>query len=293
MSGHISRFQKNVIEQWIACGLVAPSRILDAGCGPLTLERRLSLPVFGVDINRHMLELGSGLSPHHGTNTTVGQLTELPAEWSATFELTVASMVLDLTSLSDPSHGLPERVRILQEFVRVTNPHGLVWLTWSDNCHTSATFEAWTHALERAGCHIRHELTGAVHATDHEEQPCQFWSLVFSPAATMPAFSDPDMLKFAFEVERSVERNRGRASSPKLPKTKRHVTHERFEVTTAKGPLVDAQAAKGAVVSELIRWMNTGVTTRRLHRATMDVATLFACDWRMLRELQRRGIIRK
>ncbi len=291
MSGHISRFQKTVIEQWIACGLITPTRILDAGCGPLTLERRLFLPVYGVDLNRHMLELGSGLSSHHGVNATVGRLSELPSEWKGKFELTVATMVLDLTSLKEPSHGEPERVRILQELVRVTDPHSLVWLTWSYNCHTPETFQAWVEALEQAGCKIRSELTGLVQATDHEEQPCEFWSLAFSPHGKTPTFVRPELLRFAFEIERMKDRKGGVAKPPKPPKTKRRVAHERFAVTTATGQLTDVDAAKAAALNELLRWMNAGVQTRKLHPATIDLAAHFARDWRVLRALQEQGLI--
>lgn len=292
MSGHISRFMKTVIEKWIACGLITPSRILDAGCGPLTLERRLSLPVFGIDMNSQMLELASGLSPHHGVNASVGVLSELPATWDKKFELTTATMVLDLTSLKDKSHGLPERVRIMRELVRVTDPHGLVWLTWSNNCHTTESFQAWVEAIEQAGCKIRHELTGLVHATDHEEQPCEFWSLVFSPHANMPTFPRPEMLRFAFEIERLKERKGGRAKPPKPPKIKKRVTHERFEVTTSHGPIADAQAAKDAAVNELVRWANAGVTSRKLHPVDLDLTTLFPNDWRTLHRLAELGVIK-
>lgn len=292
MSGHISRCMKTVIEKWIACGLIIPTGILDAGCGPLTLERRLAQPVYGVDINRHMLELGSGLSPHHGNNASVGGLSELPADWTGKFELTVASMVLDLTSLSDQSHGLPERVRILQELTRVTNPHGLMWLTWSSNCHTAETFQAWVEAFEQAGCKIRPELTGSVHATDHEEQPCEFWSLVFSPNAKMLTFARPEMLRFAFEVERTKERRGGRAKPPKPPKAKKRVAHERFAIVTPSGPLADAEAAKTAATNELLRLTSGSKQARKLHPATIDVTSLFGNDWRVLQKLVEHGVIK-
>lgn len=289
-SGHVSRFQKTVIDRMAAVGMVSLDRVLDAGCGPLTLERRLDAPVHGIDMNPHMIDLGKPLSPHRGTRARVGLLTGMPAEWDGKFHLTNASLVLDFSTLEDDGAGEPERLRILSELVRVTHPHGLVWLTWNESTHTEQTLGLWSDALAASGMALVPELCGEVRAVDHDEQSFAFWSLAFSPNGNAPRFRRADTFRFAFEMER-VHRKRGRRDNGGTPPKKRKIRHERFEVMTSSGSVTDAQAAQQSILREVSRWARCGITDRRLSRGAAALIDELGCDWRILRRLHELGII--
>ena len=164
-------------------GLVHAEGILDAGCGPLTLERYLDQSVHGIDMNPHMIELARTHSPWQGKNARVGYLSELPEEWTGKFELTVASLVLHWTSLRHVRGTLPDRMRILQQLVRITHPHGYVWLTFPLSVMTQPVLARWVRAFSRMGFVIIKELTGLVRARDvvARKRPFMFWSIYFSP----------------------------------------------------------------------------------------------------------------
>lgn len=289
-SGHIARFMRRVLNRWQECGLIASERILDAGCGPLTLERYLNVPVCGVDLNPSMLEVGRGESPFGGPHAIEGRLSALPEEWTGRFEVTVASMVMDLT---DPHMRgrKSERVQILQELTRVTNPHGLVWLTWNASAHTDETFDAWQRGLREAGAKIRGEMTGRVVATDEPQHPFSFWSLVFTANGAPLRFADSNAFLHAFEVPRQKRRGRPRQQE-QPPSIGKRVVHDRFAIEQDGASMEDAQAADKALLEELRRWSAAGLKGRKLHRPLAEVVRHFSHDWRLLVELQRLDVIR-
>ncbi len=289
-SGHVSRFQKTVIDRMTAVGMVSLDRVLDAGCGPLTLERQLDAPVCGIDMNPHMIDLGKALSPHRGEHARVGMLSGMPAEWDRKFHLTNASLVLDFSSIEGGDGEEPERLRILRELVRVTHPHGLVWLTWNESTHTAQTLGLWGDALSASGMALLPELCGEVRAVDHDEQPFAFRSLAFSPNGSMPRFRRIEDFRFAFELER-IHRKRGRRHNGSPPPKKRKIRHERFEVLTSGGAVTDAHAARQSILREVRRWATSGVRDRRLARGVVALLDELGSDWRVLRRLHELGII--
>ncbi|TAK04760.1 methyltransferase domain-containing protein [Patescibacteria group bacterium] len=289
-SGHVARFQKTVIDRMTAVGMVDPDRILDGGCGPLTLERRLNAPVHGIDMNPHMIELGKALSPHQGKNASVGRLSAMPKMWKHAFHLVCASLVLDFSSIDAGGADGPERLRILRELVRVAHPHGMIWLTWNESTHTDQTLAAWSDAIARTGMSLVPGLCGLVRATDHREQPFAFWSLAFSPNGLEPRFPRVDDFRFAFELER-VRRKRGGNGNGGTPPKKRRIQHERFEVLTADGAVTDAEASRQSILREVSRWAAQGVRDRRLGRDASILLEELGSDWRVLRRLHELGII--
>lgn len=289
-SGHIARFMRTVLSRWQEHGMVSKERILDAGCGPLTLERSLEAPVHGIDMNASMIETGRTVSAFAGRNARCGVLSGMPEEWTNLFEVSVASMVLDLTDPKPRPQG-SERFRILRELVRVTDPHGLIWLTWNASAHTDESFESWRNGLTAAGAKIRDELTGRVEATDAPQHPFSFWSLVFTANGKKLRFDDRDAFRHAFEVPRRKKhiRSKHRETPPSMEK---RFVHEHFTIFRGQVSVDDTRAADQAVVSELMRWSAEGLLGRKLHRPLADVTRAFSGDWRLLAELQRRGVIR-
>lgn len=294
--GDVANCMRNVICEWASVGMVDLERILDAGCGPLTLERWLNAPVYGIDMNPFMIELGKAASTLQGPNAQVGFLSELSSSWTEKFDLVVASLVIDYSSLQELSYGEPERVRILRELIRVCNPHGLIWLTWNSSYQDKRCLDQWINALKAEGCTIRPELTGKIRAIDNPRRPCEFWSLVFSPNGAQPLLTDHELYRLPFEFTREKEK-RGSRGKRDMPPQRIRVTHRAFEVINDEAICGDVNAAKQAALQEALRWANAGVG-RRIKNGQERLAELIyerSSDrrnaWRILARLQELGII--
>lgn len=297
--GDVANFMRNVIREWTRVGIVDPSKILDAGCGPLTLERWLNAPVCGVDMNPHMIELGKAASPLGGPHARVGLLSDLSSEWSGMFNLVAASLVIDYSSLDEESHGEPERLRILRELCRVCDPHGLVWFTWNRSYQNEDCLADWTKALEIEGFVVRRELTGMIQAVDHPEKPCEFWSLLFSPNGATPVFADRERYRLPFELERRKEKRGSRRRRRDRPPQRLRVMHEQFEIVRDDGSNGDVDAAKKVAMEEVMRWTSRGSTGRRVTRGQNELEKLVYEQipdqrnaWRILARLHELGVLR-
>ncbi|TSC76634.1 MAG: hypothetical protein G01um101431_767 [Parcubacteria group bacterium Gr01-1014_31] len=263
-SGHIARFMQPAIEAMQQQGGLVDSTgvtILDAGCGPLTLERRLAQPVYGVDMNRHMIELAKPKSPCGGCNVHVGFLSQLPAEWTGRFELTVASLVLDWTSIESEVGREPDRLTVLRELVRVTHPvAGHVWITVTHRSLTSELFQGWVAALEQQGFEIVRDFTALFRSKDHEpgQVPFEFWSICFSPKGKQLTLVDPQALRFTFEQSRTKKKRSADGDDDQLrsPKVQRMVKYQKFEAVHRSGEIVQqSDAIERAVSGEVVRLM--------------------------------------
>ncbi|MDZ4284545.1 MAG: methyltransferase domain-containing protein, partial [Patescibacteria group bacterium] len=286
-SGHITRFIVEVVRKLEADGLVELERILDAGCGPLTLERSLAAPVYGVDLNAAMIETGRSASLHAGENARVGALSEMPAEWTHLFELTVCSLVLDWSSVA-------ERTKILGELVRVTHPHGRILLTLTRTQLTEALLHAWTEALQEMDCVVIEELTGLVRALDGSnaaKERFQFWSICFSPNGRPFRAQNPDAFRLAFEVERSKIRrgdeNGNSGHHEKEVLEHRGVVYREFEVVQRSGVALQAErAGELAAAHEVGRAIAApDLGGWKFHRTPANL------HWRVLQELVARGLV--
>jgi hypothetical protein len=295
--GDVANYMRNVIREWERVGVVNLDRILDAGCGPLTLERWLNAPVYGVDMNPHMIALGKAASALGGPHVRVGFLSELPAEWSGMFDLVAASLVIDYSSLDELSQGEPERLRILRELVRVCHPHGLVWLTWNSSYQDEVCLGNWVRALTAEGAVVRRELTGKIRALDNPQKPCEFWSLVFSPNGTHPGFTDPEPYRLPFELMRERDKRGSRGKRDTSPQRIR-LSHEQFEVIGLDQTRRDIDAAKRAVMEEVMRWTRTSASERRVTRGQEELVKLIYEQipdkrnaWRVLARLHELGVL--
>ncbi len=294
-SGHISRFMCNALTGGLIPGgiLDDPRLILDAGCGPATMARRLELPVVGVDMNPWMVSLAKETDPANTVNTTVGRLSELPDEWDKRFRMTVSSMVLDWTEL-DQSETEPERLRVLNRLIQVTDPYGLIWLTFNSSSMKPAHYASWVQMLQRAGCEIL-PLSGWItpRGMGGKKKPkFDFWSILFSPNGRKIRLTDGNSLLLAFEVDRTTYK-RGGHRKPKREVKKKQPEYSRFDVVN---PLVrgkpfveDTVAIKRTLLKELNRGASKpGAKPVAVGGKAME---LFGGDWRTLEALRTRGII--
>lgn len=294
-SGHISRFLSRAIDEFVKAGLIRDERCLDAGCGPLTMARRRNTPWHSIDMNPHMIAAGRQLAGNLAEHARVGFLSELPEEWTGRFDLVVASLVLHFSSRSAVRHAEPERLRILRELTRVTNPHGLLWLMWNEGYQTDETFLSWVEGFTREGFTM-HPLSGLVHATEAPTtQPFRCWSLLVSPDGHVPTFASTDPFRFPFELtRRKMIHGRDPDRDRPPPKdTRERKAYQYFEVrdVRTRTATADIAAARTVAVAEFQRIVaaaNAGKTIdRKLHGVPQELAS----NWRVIEELQRRGIL--
>lgn len=271
--GHIARFMGQVIRRFQGSDLLEPRDILDAGCGPLTLERTLQQPVYGIDMNESILQMARGLSPFQGVNARVGLLTQLPREWQCRFDLVVASLVVDWASLRKlTKEKVPIRKAMLQQLVGATSKTGRVWLTFTDRAMNRSVLGTWCAMLEKNEHRVIGNLTGLVEATDHKDRPFSFWSLCFCPEGKPLKVVGKDDLALTFDQSRTVVKRGKEKTEAQLPSAPKQIRHEQFVVHRVDGMRLAAdEAAMQAAISEQER-----------------LARLAAAPWRALLEMKRR-----
>lgn len=286
--GNIARYMTRHILKLAEIGLVDTANILDAGCGPLTLERYVNAPLFSIDMNQTMIDLGKNVSPHGGVNARVGYISKMPAEWTGKFQVVASSLVLDMTSLSNQVRGLPERLFILKELSRVCDPNGFIWLTWNISSQTDETLRNWKAGLNKAGFHVIEDLSGLVRSTDKPDHKFEFWSLAFRPTEQGKIkFGSPDDFKFAFEFARRRRKTGGKGRPPVA--SNGGVGHSEFEVVRNGGSVSDQQATIRVVSSELERL--AGQNFVGLGKLNQDkILELLGNNWRILEALRKLGV---
>lgn len=270
-SGHISRCMEIAVNELEKQEPVHSGEdIFDAGCGPLTFERRLNRPVYGVDMNPHMIEIGRVHSSKQGVNARVGFLSRLPREWTGKFRLTVCSLALHW-SLRDA-----ERMAILSELVRVTHPlGGRIWIASAESTMDRELHTQWVEAFRSLNFVIVEEFTGLIRALDTHgsKQRFQFWSLCFSPNGQRFLSQNHRVYRFLHEEERR-KYIRGDGRSKKRQGWEHDpVLHRSFEVVGISGERLPlAEAARLATQKQRDR--------------------LAGQSWRVLAKLQQRGILK-
>lgn len=274
-SGHISRCMEPVILEFEKGTGILPEEILDAGCGPLTLERRLNQPVYGIDMNPYMIELGRMQSPHKGMNAEVGYLSRLPCEWIGKFGFVICALVLHWSST--------ERRAILSELVRVASQAGIIWIAVAESMLDQNLLQRWADALQDLEYVIVEELTGLVRSRDGgtKGRQFQFWSLCFTPNGKPFTPKSPKDFRFLFEEERMKYDEGGSEDVSVTPRVPEQVIHHSFEIIGLNGERLAAQEAAQRVVQQISATRVTTDTGRKEPRIRPD-------DWRTYVRLQKR-----
>ncbi|MBI2473404.1 methyltransferase domain-containing protein [Candidatus Uhrbacteria bacterium] len=290
-SGHIARHMRYVLQQGLIPGgiLTDSTRILDAGCGPATLARTLQMPVTGVDLNPWMITVAREANPELTLNCQVGTVSQLPPSWTGRFRLSVCSMVLDWTQLGTIQDS--QRIKALMELIRVTDPHGLIWLTFNEKALDESLFKTWTQALKKSGCELS-PLTGFVVPVEQagkKKPDFAFWSIVFTAAGHHLTPFDPLSFRFRFELEQMKYKQAKTGYSSKSSKDLEPTCYERFVI---KDPgayeTSDTVGVRQTLLTELTRWSKVEGKPINISQQVTD---LFGADWRILQQLQKRGII--
>lgn len=295
-SGHISRFLSKEVDELASHGLITDEarRCFDAGCGPCTMARRRGKAWAGIDMNPHMLAVVRDTAPNLVTNSSVGHLSQLPTEWTDRFELVVCSLVLHFSSLEPVKHQEPERLRILRELVRVTNPYGLLWLTWNHGYQTDQTFLSWEEGFRREGFAVVRELSGLVRATEApSRQPYVFWSLLVTPNGATPLFRDVDVFRFPFELtRRRVVQPRDNEPGPKPDGKPERRIYQQFEVVDVRtrSSITDREAASRAAATEVQRIIAAVGAGKTIGRKLGNLPPDLISNWRVLEQMRAQGI---
>lgn len=276
-------------------GIVAGADgIADIMCGPGTLARYLGIPVHGVDLNPAMIRVATELAPALAANLRVGRASALPPEWTGAFRLTTCSLGLDWTS-GELDGQTTERLRVLNELVRVTDPHGILWITLNRWSLSDAHFAAWANGFEAGGFSVL-PLSGRVtpRGEGAKEHPSfAFWSFVLSPNGKKIALRDHRPFRFQFETGSTRMVRGGRRGEGEPGKPVAAPSYDAFEVTNpiAMKPsaITDVDAIRGTLIAEFGRRKAQGSSPIRVGSQIID--EIFGSDWRLLRELERRGLI--
>lgn len=288
-SGHIVRCMREVIFQFQQQGILHPdgTTILDAGCGPLTIECYLGQPVYGVDFNKYIIEGARDRSSWRGINASQGYLSALQEEWDTRFELTVASLVLHWMPVISHKVGDADRSTVLAELVRVTHPQGKVWITTTEKSMNEEILVSWTDAFKAMGFVIIDDLTGLVRAkrTNPGQRSFAFWSLCFSANGNAFLNQHAEAFRFADEIPH-MKRIKGGQGSKREPREHSKALCESFELVKQTGEtLLISKAADVAALEEVSRLISApNLRDWKFHRAPN-------LHWRVLEKLHERGLI--
>ncbi|MFA5935574.1 MAG: SNF2-related protein [Patescibacteria group bacterium] len=249
-SGQISRVTVPTLTRWHKMGVITSwEDVLDLGCGPLILERKLNAPVFSIDINPKMIEIGRDHSYHAGRNAFEGCASRMPKKWRGKFSMVVASLVLDLTSRRRPKGGGEiERVTILDECHRVLKRGGHLWCTVQSRSFDDESFQAFLEALKPFGFEAVDPWCNRIVAVDHKDHPFTFWSLLLRKRSDIHQVNPPPPL-FLQELPKEMQ---PKPKTPPQPKKSVEsepdlVRHEQFAIRDRNGKLVPIQDATGRI----------------------------------------------
>lgn len=278
-SGDVSRFLGKVYGPWLREGRVVGDQILDAACGPLTLERRLGEPVFGIDLNPCMIDVARPHSYNAGKNARVGRLSDLPAEWDGTFRLSVCSLALHWSS-NKGGWNKSERVRILRNLARVTATDGIVHLVFLGMSFSEEMLGEWVAALGALGLARVPELTGLIKSVDSPKRPRTFWSVCLQKVGEpTDEEGNAEALRFANERGPKAESVRvvvakGKEPRERAPQTP--VKHEAFVIENDEGTKTPESAS--TAVAKLFKDATFVDILRREYRPCEEWIKLLAIE---------------
>ncbi|MBI3421270.1 MAG: hypothetical protein HY006_04340 [Candidatus Sungbacteria bacterium] len=291
-SGHIARCIGAGLRMFQDQGLMQPEKILDAGCGPLTMERELQAPVYGIDMNPYTIELARPYSPFGGQNARVGLLSQLPAEWTGMFECVVCSLALDWTQLvaSQKRDSKSDRIAVIENIVRVAHASARIWITMTYPSMDQETLRDWIIGFRNAEFSIVEELTGLIQSREHAPgaKPFRFWSLCFSPGGKQFLCSNPDLFRLAFEKPQIMVKRGSNGERRHIPREHVKARYDSFEVIQPSGAVEElsyaAERAAQREVERVITMPESDIGDWQFHN-------LPNLPWRTLEAMAKRGIL--
>ncbi|PKL36429.1 hypothetical protein CVV38_00790 [Candidatus Peregrinibacteria bacterium HGW-Peregrinibacteria-1] len=151
----------------------------DLACGPLVLERALSVDkvsrkIYNLDLNEYMLEYGLKEHPQRKTSVQQGAINDMQGIYEDEFfDLINCSFALYFSKNNRRSKNPEnnERSQALMEFNRVLKPGGIAIITLPSNVGTDIERQNFiTHLREAFGFEIVENYTGIAQSTDKKEE---------------------------------------------------------------------------------------------------------------------------
>lgn len=205
-SGHTARLLQQVVDGLRADQNSNFNTIVDAGAGPLILERIMrqesdkaeGLRIVSVDINKHMLE--SGIAQLQRLGYTVERSCVVNRPMSET-GLTQGSADAVVCSLAfHYSSSAEDRGRILAEANRVLRFGGYYFITLPEGYLTPEQYRVFGKALKKFGFEIDKTISGQAKAVDHKDIPYTIW-LIAARKVGIPNKGSLTMEEFRFNFE--------------------------------------------------------------------------------------------
>ncbi len=240
-SGHTARLVQQMVDGLRANQTAKFNLIVDAGSGPLVLERTMKqesehnedLKIVSVDMNKHMLE--NGISELERLGYPVDRAAVLNKPMSET-KLKAASCDAVVCSLAfHYSNSAEDRGKILTEANRILRPDGYYIITLPEGYLTLDQYRAFTKTLRKFGFEVDKNISGKAKALDHKEVPYAIW-LIAARKVAAPINDSISMEEFRFNFEGpKISRYKGDADSgddndKKNKDQERLVKHEEFTI---------------------------------------------------------------
>lgn len=205
-SGHTARLLQQILDGLRTGTASKFQTIVDAGSGPLVLERVIKqeseledqLQIISVDINSHMLESGVTEMQRLGypvdrNNVIHGQMSDMNIQ-SGSADAVICSLAFHY------SNSTEDRGRILREANRVLRKDGYYFITLPDNYLTPEQYKNFVTALNKFGFTLDRTISGKVNALDHKDVPFSVW-LIAAKKTGIPRGEDLPMEEFHFNFE--------------------------------------------------------------------------------------------
>lgn len=234
-SGHTARLVRQVLDG-MHCELgITLGKIVDAGSGPLVLNRilhqesEIDAEVISVDFNRHMLDHGISAMESLGYPVNKDSVINCTMSSTGIEEQSCDAVVCSLAF--HYSHSSDDRAAVLYETNRVLKPEGYYLLTLPEKYLDAQQYKLFAAALEKFGFRVETRLSGKAQATDCRDVPFNVW-LIVAQKVSEPESPNISMDEFRFTFENpkishyKVQDNPGKNGQDQ----ERLVKHEKFVI---------------------------------------------------------------
>lgn len=281
-SGHTSRLLQQVIDGLRRVPNSKFNLIVDAGSGPLILERTMrqeselaeGLKIVSVDINKYMLE--NGLTELQQMGYLVDRKNVINRSMSDTKLIDGICDAVVCSLAFHYSNSAEDRGKILAEANRILRQGGYYFITLPEGYLTPEQYKSFSKALKKFGFEIDKTISGQAKAVDHKDVPFTIW-LIAARKISPPTQDDLTMEEFRFNFEelkisryKGENGGNGQAGKQKVGQD-RLVKHERFLILDP-----DNSQVKGSP-AEILSRLGLGLTEEELkkHGWKMEVKQTF------------------
>lgn len=275
-SGHNARLVGQVIDGLKRELKVELNWIVDAGSGPLVLDRTLrqesdgvnKTKVISVDLNKHMLAQGVRELENQGHKVDSRLVIAKPMSETGIKDDSVDAVVCSLAL--HYSNSTEDRAKTVREANRILKTDGYYLISLHESYLTPEQAKKFAIQLEQFGFEVDVNLSGRGKSTDYKEAPFAVWLFVARKIGT-PHKEDIslDDFHFAFEASKVSKFRDGREKTKKNDEKEngKLVKHEKFTIIG-----LDDNSTKGSP-DELLSRLSLGLTEQSIKKLGWAVET--------------------